>query len=63
MPDTIRDLRSWHGKLTDFKEFANKQNAEFQFNVLPNGKEVITVRLYYRPVKQGEKDERINTAG
>lgn len=54
MPKTVRDLKQWHQTMTEFKNFAVKNDAEFQFNVLPDGKEIINVRLFYRPVKKGE---------
>lgn len=38
--------------MNEFKEIAEKYDAEFQFNVFPQGKESITVRSWYRPVKK-----------
>lgn len=52
MPKTVRDLPEWHKEMANFKEFAITQDAEFQFNVLPDGRESITVRAWYRPRKE-----------
>ncbi len=51
MPD-IRDVRSWANRKEEFKLFAQGCGAEFLEKVLPDGKELITVRQFFRPVKK-----------
>lgn len=54
----IRKINVWHEKISEFSEFANKNSAEFELKRLPDGKELLTVRLYYRPIKGEENGSK-----
>ena len=54
----IRKINVWHEKISEFSEFANKHSAEFEIKRLPGGKELLTVRLYYRPIKGEENGSK-----
>lgn len=54
----IRKINVWHEKISEFNEFAKKNSAEFELKRLPDGKELLTVRLYYRPIKGEENGSK-----
>jgi len=46
MPD-IADVRQWHELISDWRNVADRDGAEFKLERFPDGKEMMMLRLYY----------------
>lgn len=51
MPD-VREMKEWHERIVQVKDFAVSIGAEYEMRVLPDGKEYVMCRLFYRPRKE-----------
>ena|GEM_PF-6778711 len=50
MSDVV-DVGRWHQIISEVKELADKNGAEFELKKLENGKEYVLLRQFYRPRK------------
>ena len=51
MPDVVGDEKRWRENVDKFKKFSRDVAGEFELRTFENGKEVVLVRQFYRPVK------------
>ena len=54
MPDIVGDVAKWHTLISEWRDVADKDGAEFKLERFPDGKEMMMLRLFYRTRKENQ---------